>query len=360
MKKMTGLAVLTAGALLLSACGGGGGGTSSPSTPAGGATTAATGTANVEGMPSVDVSGEDPIVLTLGHAGSEQDPRQTASLRMKELLEGASNGQITVEIYPNSTLGTWEDMIEGLQYGSTHIVIESLLSLETYTDLASVETTPFLYEDYEGFSEVWDGELGDEIKSEVTNASGYAILGNMFRGSRELTTKEPVTSLADVQGLTIRTPSAKTMLDTWTALGARAEALPFNEVYSALESGVLDGQENPLDAILFNSIHEVAPNIAMTSHMFANYHFLLWNDYLTGLPDGYQQLITAAATITGEEYTQSTLDNEVEYKAELESQGAIFHELTDRPAWVEATQSVRDGLPAKVKEWVSEIQEIQK
>ena len=73
MKKMTGLAVLTAGALLLSACGGGG--EEPPARPpAGGATTAATGTANVEGMPSVDVSGEDPIVLTLGHAGSEQDP----------------------------------------------------------------------------------------------------------------------------------------------------------------------------------------------------------------------------------------------------------------------------------------------
>ena len=365
MKKFPGLAILTAGALLLSACGGGGGGGSATSAPApdasqAPATSADTAGGSVEGMPEIDVSGEDPITLTLGHAGSEQDPRQTASLRMKELIEDASGGQITVEVYPNSTLGSWEEMIEGLQYGSTHIVIESLLSLEAYTELASVETAPFLYEDPEGFSAVWDGELGDEIKSSVTEASGYAIMGNMFRGARELTTKTPVTQLSDLQGLTIRTPSAKTMVDTWTALGARAEALPWNEVYSALESGVLDGQENPLDAILFNSIHEVAPEITLTHHLYANYHFLMWNDYLTGLPQGYQDIITAAAVLVGQEYTETTITNTEEYRTELEAGGANFHELDDRDEWVAATQSVRDGLPAQVKEWITQIEELQK
>lgn len=362
MKKMTGMAILAAGALLLSACGGGnGGGTATSMAPTGGTETSAAAPAggNVEGMPNVDVSGEAPITLTLGHAGSEQDPRQTASLRMKELIEGASGGQITVEVYPNSTLGSWEEMIEGLQYGSTHIVIESLLSLEAYTELASVETAPFLYSDPEGFSKVWDGELGDDIKSAIGEASGYAIMGNMFRGARELTTKTPVTKLEDLNGLTIRTPSAKTMVDTWTALGARAEALPWNEVYSALESGVLDGQENPLDAILFNSIHEVAPEITLTSHLYANYHFLMWNDYLMGLPQGYQDIISAAAKIVGEEYTATTIENTQQYMTDLEAGGATFHELEDRDAWVAATQSVRDGLPEQVKEWITQIEEAQ-
>lgn len=364
MKKTIGMALLTAGALFLSACGGGGGGgtatSEAPTTAAetsaasGGASSAAGGGA-VDGMPDVDVSGEAPITLTLGHAGSEQDPRQTASLRMKELIEGASGGQITVEVYPNSTLGSWEEMIEGLQYGSTHIVIESLLSLEAYTELASVETAPFLYSDPEGFSKVWDGELGDEIKASIADASGYAIMGNMFRGARQLTTKTPVTQLSDLSGLTIRTPSAKTMVDTWTALGARAEALPWNEVYSALESGVLDGQENPLDAILFNSIHEVAPEITLTSHLYANYHFLMWNEYFMGLPQGYQDIISSAAKIVGEEYTATTIENTAKYRTDLEAGGATFHELSDRDAWVEATQSVRDGLPEQVKAWIEDI-----
>jgi TRAP-type transport system periplasmic protein len=297
----------------------------------------------------------EQITLVLGHAGSETDPRQTAALRFQEIVEEESGGKITVDVHPASTLGTWEEMIEGLQLGSTDIVIESLLSVESYTDLSGIETAPFLYESEEEFFKVWDGELGDEIKSSITEASGYTMLGDMYRGPRQLTTKEPVTTIGELQGKTIRTPSAPTMLSTWESLGARAEALPFNEVYSALESGVLDGQENPLDAILFNSIHEVAPNIGETSHMYANYHFITWNEKLTGLPESYQETIREAAEKVGEEYTKTTVEQTEKYRGELEAAGAKFHKITDREKWVEATQPVIDGLPEQVQTWIKQI-----
>ena len=300
-------------------------------------------------------TGDETYTLVLGHAGSTTDPRQWAAEQFAERIEAATDGRVTVEVHSDSTLGTWEEMIDGLQIGSTDIVIESLLSLEAYTDLASVETAPFLYSSDEQFFEVWDGELGDEIHSAVTEASGYATLGNMFRGSRELTSKEPVTSLADLEGITIRTPSAQTMLDTWNALGARAEALPFNEVYSALESGVLDAQENPLDAILFNSIHEVAPNITWTDHMYANYHFIMWDEALQGYPEDIRTAIQDVAAEVGQEYTENTVTNLEDYQAQLEEGGATFHELEDREAWVEATQPVVDGLPDQVQTWVEQI-----
>ncbi len=296
-----------------------------------------------------------PLTLVLGHAGSDTDARQVASERFAELVSEASDGNITVEVHPASTLGTWEEMIEGLQLGSIDIVIESLLSLESYTDLASVETAPFLYEDYEQFESVWSGELGTEIKDAVSEASGYEPLGNLYRGPRVLTTSEPVDSIDDVQGLTIRTPSAPTMLQTWEAIGARAEALPFNEVYSALESGVIDGQENPVDAILFNSIHEVNPYIAETNHMYANYHFIMWEDALTGLPESQQEIIRTAAEQVGEEYTETTITQSEDYRAQLEEGGATFTEVTDRDAWVEATQPVVEGLPDQVQTWVEQI-----
>lgn len=302
-----------------------------------------------------DDGGDGSYTLVLGHAGSTTDPRQWAAEQLAERLEEASDGQITVEVHSDSTLGTWEEMVDGLQLGSVDIVIESLLATEAYTDLASVETAPFLYDSEEQFFEVWDGELGDEIKDEITAASGYTFLGNMYRGPRELTTVEPVTQLSDLEGLTIRTPTAQTMLDTWNALGARAEALPFNEVYSALESGVLDGQENPLDAILFNSIHEVAPNIAVTDHMYANYHFIMWDEALQGYPDDVRELIEETAAEIGQEYSENTIADNEEYVEELEAGGAVFNEITDRDEWVAATQPVVDGLPEQVQEWVDEI-----
>lgn len=310
---------------------------------------------NSEAASSGAAAEGEPINLVLGHAGSETDPRQTAALRFEEIVEKESDGMITVDVHPASTLGTWEEMIEGLQLGSTDIVIESLLSVESYTDLSGIETAPFLYDNEEEFFEVWDGELGDEIKTAITEASGYTMLGDMYRGPRQLTTKEPVTTLDDLKGKTIRTPTAPTMLATWEALGARAEALPFNEVYSALESGVLDGQENPLDAILFNSIHEVAPHIAETSHMYANYHFITWDEKLTGLPESYQTIIREAADTVGEEYTETTISNTEKYRGELEAAGAEFHEITDREKWVEATQPVVESLPEQVQTWIEQI-----
>nr|KEO73446.1 hypothetical protein DA06_28270 [Georgenia sp. SUBG003] len=118
---------------------------------------------------------------------------------------------------------------------------------------------------------MWDGELGEEIKGAITEETGFELLGNMFRGSRNLTTNSEVTSLEDLEGLTIRTPSTQTMVETWQTLGARAEAMPWDEVYSALEQGVIDGQENPLDVAAFNALYEVQSHVTLTEHMYANY-----------------------------------------------------------------------------------------
>lgn len=331
-RALTGTTAVALSALALAACG--------------------SGTSDGAGNDS-EAGGE--VTLVLGHAGSETDPRQQASEQIQEIIETETDGRITVEINANSTLGTWEEMVEGLQMGSTDIVIESLLSLEAYSDLASIETAPFLYNSPEEFFEVWDGDLGEEIKSTITEETGYAILGNMYRGPRHLTTSEPVTSLDDLQGMTIRTPSAPTMVNSWQALGARAEALPWAEVYSALEQGVIDGQENPLDVAVFNAIYEVSPEITTTAHMYANYHFLMWEEALVGMPGEDQQIIRDAAEEVAQDYTENTASQQEEYVTELEAQGATFHELTDRDAWVEAVQPVVEELPDQVQDWISQV-----
>lgn len=293
--------------------------------------------------------------LVLGHEGSESDPRQDAALQLKEIVEEETDGRITIDIHANGTLGNWEDMIEGLQFGSTDIVIESLLTLESYTNFASIETAPFLYRDVDHFTQVWEGEIGDEIRDAVAEDTGFTIAGNMFRGARQLTTVTPVTSLDDLSGLTIRTPSTPTMVQTWDALGARAEAMPWDEVYSALEQGVLDGQENPLSSILFGSIHEVAPEVTMTEHVFANFHFIMWEDTLDGLSEEDRQIVIDAAQKVGEDYTAKIQEEEANYRAQMEEQGATFHELTDRDAWVEATAPIIESLPERVQGWAEQI-----
>lgn len=163
--------------------------------------------------------GTGEYTLTLGHEGSSTDPRQAGAEELAALIEEKTDGRVTVEVHGDSTLGNFSEMIDGLQLGSTDIVIESPLALESYTNLAAIDTAPFLYENEDQFFAVWDGEIGDEIKQALTEESGYALLGNMYRGARQLTTKTPVESLDDLSGKTIRTPQAETMLATWNELG---------------------------------------------------------------------------------------------------------------------------------------------
>jgi len=293
--------------------------------------------------------------LVLGHAGSETDPRQLGSEQIKELIEERTEGRITVEIHANSTLGSWEQMIEGLQLGTTHLVIESILALESYTELAAVETAPFLYESDEQFFGVWDGELGTEIKTALTEETGFELLGNMFRGARNLTVNSEVATLDALAGLTIRTPSTQTMVDTWQMLGARAEAMPWDEVYSALEQGVIDGQENPLDVATFNALYEVQSHCTLTQHMYANYHFLMWGEALAGFSEEDQQIIREAADEVGRTYTERTVTNLEEYRTTLEDEGMVFVELEEREQWVEKVAPIIDGLPDQVATWVEQI-----
>lgn len=295
--------------------------------------------------------------LVLGHAGSETDPRQPGSEQIKELIEERTDGRLTVEIHANSTLGSWEEMVEGLQLGTTHMVIESILALESYTDLAAVETAPFLYESDEQFFRVWDGELGAEIKAALTEESGFELLGNMFRGARNLTVSKEVATLEDLQGLTVRTPSTQTMVDTWQMLGARAEAMPWDEVYSALEQGVIDGQENPLDVATFNALYEVQSHVSLTQHMYANYHFLMWGDALAEFSEEDQQIIREAADEVGTTYTERTVASLEEYQTTLEDEGMVFVELGDREAWVEQVEPIIDELPDQVATWVEQIRD---
>ena len=145
------------------------------------------------------------------------------------------------------------------------------------------------------------------------------------------------------------------MIATWEALGARAEAMPYTEIYSAIESGVIDGQENPLGTILFNSFQEVAPNIAETEHIRMNYHFIMWDEALSALSEQQRQALNEAIDEVSADFTDKTLSDTAAYRDELESKGAVFHALKDRQAWIDATASVVKTLPAKVQEWASQI-----
>mgnify|MGYP001454615613 CR=1 FL=1 len=294
--------------------------------------------------------GHHPVVLA----------EQGAALGMVELdvsaakLGESSDGRITVEIFPAGQLGSWEEMQEALELGSLDVLVESLGSLERYTPLAGIEGLPFLYEDDEHFIEVWSGPLADEILGAIREESGFQLLGQLYRGGRLLNTTRPVKELTDLAGLKLRVPTQQTYIDTWQMLGASPTPMSFNEVFSALEQGALDGQENPIDVIRFNSMYEVAPFITETNHIYGNFHFQLWGDAFEAWSAEDQRLFKAAVDEVSASYLSSARSSVAEHRTYLEGEGVTFLPI-DLGAWRQKVAAVIDGADPRVVAWSKKI-----
>lgn len=296
--------------------------------------------------------------LKLGHVGSTEDSRQDAAILFALLVEMKTHGQVKVDIYPAGMLGSWAEMIEGLEFGSIDIVIEALGTMERYTDSAAIGILPFIYRDVGHFLKVWRSSIGQEILDRLTQETGYLFLGSMYRGARNLTTVRPIESIDDLRGLKIRVPSAETHIQTWKNLGASPTPMAWTEVFTSLQQGVIEGQENPLDVIRFNSIHEVAPYLTLTGHIVNNYHFILWNETFKQYSDNLQKAIKEAAMEVSYWFSLNTLLKEEDNLSFLKENGAIVFE-PEMDEWRDRVKDVIDSKSDTVKKWVQQIYEVQ-
>lgn len=300
-------------------------------------------------------NGGEELTLRLGHSYGIDSLQNRAAEKLAENVEEASDGRLTIEVYPSSQLGSWEEMQEGLELGSVDIVIESVGSLERYTDLAAIEGVPFIYRDADHFFEVWDGELGDEIIQSIRDDSGFLLLGDMYRGPRVLNSTRPVEDLNSLAGLKLRVPTQQTYIDTWEALGASPTPLALNEVFSGIEQGAIEGQENPIDVVRYNSFYEVAEHVTKTNHLYGNFHFQLWGDTYDSWDPELRDVLDAEIATISEEYRENSLSEQDDNIAFLEEQGVTFFEI-DQEEWAAATESIIDDVRSdQVRDWVDQI-----
>ncbi|WP_082835266.1 TRAP transporter substrate-binding protein [Brachybacterium sp. sponge] len=296
-----------------------------------------------------------PSVLRLGHAYGVGSLQNRASELFAEEVSARSNGEITVEIFPSGQLGSWEDMQESTETGAMHFVIESVGSLERYTDLAAIEGLPFLYDDEEHFLSVWDGDQGARMIQAIREDSGFLLLGDMYRGPRVLNSVHAVESLEDAAGLKLRVPTQQTYIDTWRMLGAAPTPLALTEVFSGIEQGAIDGQENPIDVVRFNSFFEVAPYVTNTNHIYGNFHLQTWGDTYDNWNDDTRAVVDEAVAEVSTWYRQTSIDETAENIKFLEGKGVEFFDI-DAAGWREEILPLYDTADPTVQGWVEEIQ----
>ncbi|WP_166784000.1 TRAP transporter substrate-binding protein [Cryobacterium suzukii] len=296
----------------------------------------------------------EPITLTLGHSYAVDSLQSRAAEQLAERVSELTDGAVTIEIFPSSQLGSWEEMQEGLEIGSVDIVIESLGSLERYTDLAAIEGIPFLYTDAAHFFEVWDGEMADEILNAVRDDSGFQLLGAMYRGGRQVNSTRPVAELDDLAGLKLRVPNQQTYIETWQKLGASPTPLAFSEVFSGLEQGAIEGQENPIDVVRYSSFYEVAKYVTETNHLYGNYHFQFWGDSFDALPKDVRSALETSIDEVSATYRDESIQEAVDNKTFLQEAGVEFFEI-DLDDWRKPVSGMVQGANPTVRDWAERI-----
>ncbi|EFV78499.1 TRAP transporter substrate-binding protein [Cytobacillus firmus] len=291
------LSILMFSTMVLAACGG-----NSNST---GASEKGSDSASGEG-------GKRTIKVSIGV--NDKHPEYEASLKFKELVEAESD-DLTVEVYHSGQIADDRSAIEMLQFGTLDVTIPSTSPLVNFIPAYGVFDLPFTVPNEEVADKVLDGPFGDKML-EMVDQQGLVGLAWWENGFRNLTNDvKPVAGMEDVKGLKIRTMENEIHLDAWKALGANPTPMAFTELFTAMQQGTIDGQENPYPTILLSKYPEVQKHISNTNHVYTPFIFLFSKKIWEELSAEQQDIISKAAVEAGKfnrERTREVADESLE------------------------------------------------
>jgi tripartite ATP-independent transporter DctP family solute receptor len=292
------------------------------------------------------------MTLKLGHLANEDNPWHMASVKFGEELSALTDGRITVEVFPNESLGKEIDLINGMQLGTVDMTITGE-SLQNWSPMAALLAVPYAYSSLAHMDEVAGGEIGDQIQAEIIEKAQIRPIAYFARGPRNLTSNRPITSPDDLDGLKMRVPNVPLFVDVWAALGAQPTPMAFSEVFTSLQNGTIDAQENPLALIRSASFDEVQSHVNQTEHVRSWIYLTIAESTWNKLSAEDQAAVMEAAA-TAQAYERELFEASVAAdRAYLEEKGMTFVEV-DGPAF--AAQA-KDAVLANVNDQIRPIVE---
>ena len=227
-----------------------------------------------------------PIIIKFSHVVAQDTPKGKGAEKFKELAEKRLPGKVKVEVYPNSTLYKDGEEMEALSLGSVQLLAPSLAK---FGPLGAREfevfDLPYIFDNYEELHKVTGGEAGKALfkKLESKGITGLAYWDNGFK---VMSANTPIKLPADLKGKKMRIQSSQVLAAQMKALGALPQTMAFSEVYQALQTGVVDGTENPPSNLYTQKMHEVQKHVAMTNHGYLGYAVITNKKFWDGLPPG--------------------------------------------------------------------------
>ena len=293
-------------------------------------------------LPAV-TQAQAPIVIKFSHVVAENTPKGQGALKFKELAEKKLPGKVQVQVFPSSQLFGDAKEMEAVLLGDVQLIAPSLSKFDRYTKKIQVFDLPFLFDDIDAVDRFQSSPRGQELLASMKNR-GLIGLGYWHNGMKQLSSsKDKLTRPEDAKGLKFRIQASDVLEAQFRALGANPQKMAFAEVYQALQTGVVDGQENTWSNIYSQKFHEVQKTIAETNHGVIDYMVVANAKWWDGLPaDVRKGLSEAMAEATAFANKMAEDLNQADRKKIADANKAKIQKLSkdDVAAWRKAMEPV--------------------
>ena len=273
----------------------------------------------------------DSYRLKLGHTGAPSHHYQTICTLFAKKVAERTGGKVQIDVFPADQLGKQLESVEGVMVGTHDMVLASDTVLSNWVPNMGILNLPFLFNDLSDVRKVLDGPIGARLAKEL-EPHGAVVIGWWENGMRHVTNnKRPIKTPDDLKGMKIRVPEGEVFVETFKALGAGPTVVSFGELYSALQLGTVDGQENPPAHILTQKFYEVQKYASRTGHIHMSSPLIMNKALLDGMPQEYRAAILEPARELGPVHTKMVEELEAEQWKEVKAHGMEVIDVDKKP-----------------------------
>ena len=302
------------------------------------------------------------VKLRYAHVGVANAPQTLYADEVAKLVKERTNGRIDIQVFPNSQLGGVGELVDGVKSGAISMGHHDFASLGKIVPNTAVFNTPFVYRDPGHALRATDPRTSkalQEINKELVEKGNMRIVGSFFQGTRELTSKEKVLSPKDMQGKKYRGVPVKLWSSMITGMGAVATPVEVSELATALATGLVVGQENPLPNIYNLKLYEVQKYVMMTNHMQSVLSVFFNEKVWQSISPADRKIIEDTLAEVGAKTLEWDAQTAAKYRSDLEAKGMVFIEAKDGLDIPAFQKAVLGQVNKDFPEWTNYIQQIQ-
>ncbi|MDR3438383.1 TRAP transporter substrate-binding protein [Telmatospirillum sp.] len=283
-------------------------------------------------FPALRTRAAGHITLKYGNNLPLSHPLNVRSHEAAERIKKETNGEVELSIFPNNQLGGDTDMLSQVRSGALDFFTPSALVLATLVPVAPINAVGFAFANYEQVWGAMDGELGAFIRAAIEKVGLHLLEKVWDNGFRQITTStKPINTPQDLAGIKIRVPVSPLGISLFQALSASPTSLQFSEVYTALQTHVVDAQENPLPIIQTAKLYEVQKHVSLTNHIWDGFLFVASGKTWKKLPEDIQTLVARAINEAGVQQRQDIAKLNDTVQGDLQGLGMVFNKPDPQP-----------------------------